>query len=274
MKDIKIQTMESINLRIDQLKGKEIAIICSDRDELSYIIELLEYDNKKFASCAIFPLAISAKKECLVSFIHNTYTFVSAWAVKLANSPQNSTEQRPKPIVVNTSCDNPAIMTAMIADLKSLGMVIPTDNSTGNIKTIYSHMGDCSTIDAYRIFYAPKKVYHFPPQNAKVFVIPEDYNKVLEYVKSAIAFYEKKEQAQKVVTIGNGKYSVIVSKKGVHADNKTISTVTIQDLLTTLTQHTFPWTVTVDSISIGCYKNITIKDLEKIIEAFNDLQKP
>ena len=268
--------MEPISLRIDQLKGKEIGIICNDRNELDYMVSLLGYDPKIFASITSFPIAISAKTDNhLVSLSHNEYIFVSAMAVQFANTTETKTvsDTPPKGIVVNCSATNPTIMTALIQDLKSLGIDIPTDNENGDIKTIFSHMSSCPNLSSYKIFNAHHSTYDYPARDKVKFVIPEDYNKVIDHVKSAIAYYEKKEQVQKVVVIGNGKYSVIVQKNGVLADNKTISITTIQDLVNKLTKHTFPWTVTINSISIGCYKNITIKDLVMIIETYNELQK-
>lgn len=268
--------MEPISLRIDQLKNQQIAIICTDRTDLDFMVSLLGYDPKIFASITSFPIAISAKSgRCTISLSQNEYIFVSAMAVKFANTTEAKTvlDTPPKGIVVNCSAANPAIMTALIQDLKSLGMNIPTDNENGDIKTIFSHMSSCTNLSSYKIFNAYHSTYDYPTGGKLKFVIPEDYNKVIDHVKSAIAYYEKKEQVQKVVVIGNGKYSVIVQKNGVLADNKTISITTIQDLVNKLTNHTFPWTVTIDSISIGCYKNITIKDLVMIIETYNELQK-
>lgn len=86
--------MHSINLRIDQLKGKEIGIICTDRNDLDYMISLLGYDAKTFASITSFPMALSAKSDkYIVSLTNNIYIFVSTMAVKFANTTQAKPKQ-------------------------------------------------------------------------------------------------------------------------------------------------------------------------------------
>jgi hypothetical protein len=269
----------TLNLRIDQLKGKHIAIICTDRNDLDYMVSLLNYDAKLFSSITSFPMAISAEiMNFCVALSHNTYVFVSATAVKFANdnTPRIIAETTPpKGIFVTSSIDNPTLMTALIHDLTSLGFNVPTDNEDGNVKTIFSYMQNCFRSCDYKILNTNKEREFYPRKREVImkFVIPEDYNKVLDHVKQALAYYEAKEEAKKVLVIGNGSNIVTVTKNGVIVDNKTIPINQIQDLVNKLTNHTFPWVVTVDYLSIGCFKNITIKDLQTIIETYNELNK-
>jgi hypothetical protein len=78
-----------------------------------------------------------------------------------------------------------------------------------------------------------------------------------------------------VVKIGTSQLPVTVNKDGIRVDGKRPDVKDIQALIDNAAEvcnTTLPWTVTVPYVKIGCCENVTIAQLQEVVNAYRKLQ--
>ena len=105
-----------------------------------------------------------------------------------------------------------------------------------------------------------------------IFNLPQDYSKVLEFAKKQLEHpYWNKDVT---VTLGcdNGIFDVkVVPGKSITFEGKEITITSLKSIIVNSKVRTIinSWGVNYEFVSIGCKHNIPIKDIQKVIDAYN-----
>ena len=161
---------------------------------------------------------------------------------------------------------------AIYQDLLDMGYTEDPDCSIEEIESQTTLMISTCSIDSKKQFLELFIDENYEDPNDIMFKLPQDYSKVLEFAKKQL---EHPYWSKEIIVELNSDDKIFEVKvepgKSITFDGENIN---IQSLKRTVINSNFTecvnsWNVNFEYVSIGCKHNIPIRDIQKVIDAYN-----